>query len=71
MMAAADIRLHSGLTLFEAYRVAQEANMHLIGNGFDVKVSPIIPPGWHEIPLRIKITAPTRGNVCTDAREAA
>lgn len=71
MMAAADIRLHSGLTLLEAYQVAQAANMHLIGNGFDVKVSPIIPPGWREIPLRIKVASPTRGNVCTDAREAA
>ncbi len=70
-MAPADIRLHSGITLIEAYRVAQAAGMHLIGNGYDVKVSPIIPPGWREIPMRVKIAAPTRGNVCTDDRVAA
>lgn len=63
---------HTGLTLLDAYRVAKQAGMYLIDNGSgDVKVSPIIPPGWREIPLRVKVTAPDRGNVCTDDRAAA
>ena len=67
-----DIRLHSGLTLLEAHQVAQQADMYLIDNGLgDVKVSPIIPPGWRAIPLRVKVTGPTSGRVCTDALEAA
>lgn len=57
--------------LVEAYRVAKAADMYLIGNGFDIKVSPIIPPGWREIPLRVKTAAPDRGCVCTDQQIAA
>jgi len=70
-MSAAQIHLTPGLTLLEAYQVAQAAGMHLISDGYDVKVSPIIPPGWRAIPLRVKITAPDRGHVCTDERAAA
>ena len=70
-MPAAQIHLTPGLTLLEAYQVAQDAHMHLISDGYEVKVSPIIPPGWREIPLRVKITSPTRGCVCTDERVAA
>lgn len=67
-----DIRLHSGLTLLEAHQVAQQPGMHLIDNGRgDVKVSPIVPEGWNKIALRVKVTSPTSGRVCTDAREAA
>ncbi len=63
---------HTGLTLLEAYRVARRAGMYLIDNGNgDVKVSPIVPPGWREIPLRVKVIAPDRGHVCTDDRAAA
>jgi hypothetical protein len=63
---------HTGLTLLDAYRVAKQAGMYLIDNGSgDVKVSPIIPPGWREIPLRVKVTAPDSGCVCTDERAAA
>lgn len=66
-----EILLHSGLTLLEAHQVAQQAGMHLITDGHDVKVSPIVPPGWREVPLRVKVTGSTSGRVCTDAREAA
>lgn len=63
---------HTGLTLLEAYRAARAANMYLIDNGSgDVKVSPIIPPGWREIPIKVKIAAPDRGCVCTDNRAVA
>lgn len=37
--------------------------MHLISDGYEVKVSPIVPPGWRKIPLRVKITAPDRGQI--------
>jgi hypothetical protein len=66
----ADIVLTPGLTLFEAYRVARAANMHLICDGFNIKVSPIIPPGWREIPLRVKSATPDAG-VCTCEQIAA
>lgn len=46
--------------------------MHLIDNGLgDVRVSPIIPPGWREIPIKIKVTAPNRGLVTIAERVAA
>lgn len=67
----AQIHLTPGLTLLDAYRVAQEAGMHLISDGLEVKVSPIVPPGWRKIPLRVKVTSPTHGCVCTDERVAA
>lgn len=67
----ANIAPHSGVTLLEAYRAAKAAGMYLIGNGFDIKVSPFIPPGWREIPLKVKVTAPDSGRVCTGERAAA
>lgn len=59
----AEIILTPGLTLLEAYQVAQDAGMHLISDGREVKVSPIIPPGWRVVPVRVKITAPDRGQI--------
>lgn len=67
----ADIHLTPGITLLEAYRVACDAGMHLIGDGFEVKVSPIIPPGWRVIPIKVKITAPDRGRIEPGADRAA
>jgi hypothetical protein len=63
---------HSGLTLLDAFRAARDAGMHLIDNGLgDVRVSPIIPPGWREIPIKVKVTAPNRGQVIIAERVAA
>lgn len=64
---------HSGLTLLEAYRTAKAAGMHLIEIGGEVKISPIIPPGAREIPIKVKITAPDRGRVvvCNAASQVA
>jgi hypothetical protein len=63
---------HTGLTLLEAYRAAKQAGMYLIDNGRgDVKVAPFVPPGWREIPLRVKVTAPDRGTVVCTERAAA
>jgi len=67
----AQIHLTPGMTLLEAYQVAQRAGMHLISNGVEVKVSPIIPPGWREIPLKVKVAAPDRGTVHIAERVAA
>lgn len=67
-----DIIPHSNLTLYQAFRLARDAGMHLIGNGTDIKISPIIPPGWREIPIRIKIAAPDAGRVaCHDPEPVA
>ena len=63
---------HSGLTLLDALRTARDAGMHLIDNGLgDVRVSPIIPPGWRAIPIKVKVTAPDRGLVTIAERVAA
>jgi hypothetical protein len=60
----ADIRLTPGITLLEAYRVAKTAGMHLIADDRgEVRVSPIVLPGWRKIPLRVKITAPDQGRI--------
>ena len=50
--------------------------MHLIADDRgEVRVSPIILPGWRAIPLRVKVTAPRidqpGGHVCTTERVAA
>lgn len=70
-MPAAQIHLTPGITLLEAFQVAQAANMHLISDGYEVKVSPIIPPGWRKIPLRVKIAAPDRGRIDLTQQVAA
>lgn len=71
MPDSSPIPLHSGLSLFEARQIANDAGMHLITNGDDVLVSPIVPPGWWIVPLKIKITAPDRGRVVIADRVAA
>jgi len=65
------IALYPGLTLLEAHRIAKTAGMYLVSDGHDVRISPIILPGWREVPMVVKITAPDRGNVCTGERVAA
>jgi len=46
-----NILLHSGISLLEAHRVAKAAGMYLVTDGRTVVVSPIILPGWREVPL--------------------
>lgn len=45
---------HRAPTLLETVRAARAAGMHLIHNGRDIKVSPIVPPGWREVIVKIK-----------------
>jgi hypothetical protein len=71
MPKPADIILHSGMSLLEAQSVAKAADMYLIGNGYDIRVSPIIPPGWYEIPIKVMVASPTSGRVCTGQQVAA
>ena len=59
----AEIIPHSGLSLLEAHALAKSAGMHLIANGAEIKISPIIPPGWREIPIKVKVVAPNHGHV--------
>ena len=67
----AQIHLTPGLTLLDAYRAANDAGMHLIVDDRGaVRVSPIVLPGWREIPLRIKSATPAAG-VCTCEQVAA
>ena len=66
-----NVELHPGITLFEAYRIAKEAGMYLVTNGEDTCISPMILPGWREVPIVVKIAAPTRGCVCTGEQVAA
>lgn len=47
------------LTLREAFHAAKAADMLLISDGIDTCVSPIVPPGWYEIPIVLPATAPT------------
>ena len=49
-----DIRLLDCMTLAQAWQVANDAGMHLIHDGREVKVSPTIPPGWRKVLIRIK-----------------
>lgn len=71
-MPGAQIHLTPGISLLEAFQVARTANMHLIADDRgEVRVSPIILPGWRAIPLRVKVTSPTNGYVCTGEQVAA
>ena len=59
----AEIIPHSGLSLLDAFALAQAHGMHLIEINGDVRISPIIPPGARAIPLKVKVTSPTTGRV--------
>lgn len=56
-MSAQVVRFNES-TLIEVVRAAKAAGMHLIHDGREIKVSPIIPPGWREVIVKIK--APQR-----------
>jgi len=37
----------------ECIEAARERNMHLIGDGKRIVISPIIPPGWFKIGVKV------------------
>ncbi|OQY64739.1 MAG: hypothetical protein B6D47_13005 [Rhodocyclaceae bacterium UTPRO2] len=43
-----------GTPVLDVIRAAQAAGMHLIHNGREIRVSPIVPPGWREVIVKIK-----------------
>jgi len=49
-----NVLLHSGISLLEAHRVARAAGMYLVTDGRTVVVSPIILPGWREVPMVLR-----------------
>lgn len=46
--------LHPRISLLDAYRVAHDAGMYLVTDGRTVVVSPIILPGWREVPMVLR-----------------
>lgn len=49
-----NVLLHSGISLLEAHRIAKAAGMYLVTDGRTVVVSPIILPGWREVPMVLR-----------------
>lgn len=43
-----------GALFDDAAKAAKAANMLLIGNGRKIVISPICPPGWFKIAVKIK-----------------
>lgn len=54
MITAHIIRVTDETTVDELAQVAKAAGMHLISNGFKVVVSPIVPPGFFKIAVKVK-----------------
>ena len=48
------VLLHSGISLLEAHRCAHDAGMYLVTDGRTVVVSPLILPGWREVPMVLR-----------------
>lgn len=45
------------MTMLDAFHLARAHSMHLISDGVRIIIAPYIPPGWREVPIRIKQTA--------------
>lgn len=45
------------MTMLDAFRLARAHSMHLISDGSRIIIAPYIPPGWREVPIRIKNAA--------------
>lgn len=51
-------------TVLDAAHQAADAGLHLICNGRESRISPIVPPGWFRLAVKIKPTsAPDRGSL--------
>lgn len=48
------IRLDNTMALAEATQRAEEEHLHLITDGREAMLSPIIPPGWHKLRVWVK-----------------
>lgn len=54
MITATILAFNDETTVDELAQVAKTAGMHLISNGFKVVVSPIVPPGFFKIAVKVK-----------------
>lgn len=54
MITARILPISDATTLDECARAARAAGMHLISNGFKVVVSPIVPPGFFKIAVKVR-----------------
>ena len=45
------------MTVLDAFNLARGNSMYLISDGLRIIIAPHIPPGWREIPIRIKQAA--------------
>ena len=54
MIHATILAFTDDTTVDELAQVAKASGMHLISNGFKVVVSPIVPPGFFKIAVKIK-----------------
>lgn len=52
-----EIRFPSEAELLAVARQAAAQHLHLITDGFETKLSPIVPPGWHRLVVRVKDAA--------------
>lgn len=41
-------------TFLQIAEAAKAAGLHLIHNGHEIIVSPIVPPGWREVIVKVK-----------------
>lgn len=51
---------HDEALLDEVAQAAKARGMHIIGNGKRIVVSPIVPPGWFKITVKIKTRTESR-----------
>lgn len=54
MIAARILPVTPETTLDECARAARSAGLHLITDGFKVVVSPIVPPGFWKVAVKVK-----------------
>jgi hypothetical protein len=54
MITATIIPVTEDALVYELVQVAKAAGMYLISDGFKVVVSPIVPPGFFKIAIRVK-----------------
>ena len=54
MIAATILAFNDDTTVDELAQVAKSAGMHLISNGHKVVVSPVVPPGFIKIAVKVK-----------------
>jgi hypothetical protein len=57
MITAQILPITDETTLDECAQAARHAGMHLITNGFKVVVSPIVPPGFWKVAVKVKTPA--------------